>query len=92
MSKQALLTVLLGGGLPEVGRHPLDPPEEGDDEDLVLGRRAQVGQRVGAGHTPGDGDNVEHAAVLLGRGVGEVPDLDVVPVQGDAYLGHDLWT
>ena len=81
------LTILFGGGLPEVGRHPLDPPEEGDDEDLVLGRRAQVRQSVGPGHAAGDGDDVEHGVVLDG----EVPDLDVVPVQGDIYLGHDLW-
>ena len=29
--------------------------------------------------------------VLVGVGGGEVADLDVVAVQGDAHLGHDLW-
>ena len=64
-----LLTIFFGGGPPEVGWHPLDPPEEGDDEDLVLGRRPQVGQRVRAGHTPGDGDNIKGA--VGGRGEGQ---------------------
>ena len=57
------LTVLFCCCFPEVGWHPLDPPEEGHDEDLVLGRRPQVRQGVRAGHAARDGHHVEHAVV-----------------------------